>query len=88
MTGRFTGGGWPVEAVSQLVVQLQVQRAEALVELTLRAYQVDPGEPANCLVLGYGNLADGALEAAVGMLAAAVADCTSPRGSASVPGRV
>jgi GntR family transcriptional regulator/MocR family aminotransferase len=54
------------------VVTAAAARGLRLVDL--RTYQVDRREPANCLVLGYGNLADGAIDDAVAVLAAAVAD--------------
>jgi GntR family transcriptional regulator/MocR family aminotransferase len=54
------------------VVTAAAARGLRLVDLG--AYRVDRREPADCLVLGYGNLADGAVDDAVVMLAASVAE--------------
>jgi GntR family transcriptional regulator/MocR family aminotransferase len=54
------------------VVTAAAARGLRLVDL--RTYQVERREPEHCLVLGYGNLADGAVDDAVTVLAAAVAE--------------
>ena len=53
------------------VVRSAATRGLRLIDL--RAYQVHRREPAHCLVLGYGNLTDAAIDDAVTILAAAVA---------------
>jgi GntR family transcriptional regulator/MocR family aminotransferase len=79
-TCRVTGTAAGLHLVAHLgdgadaagVVTAAAARGLRLVDL--RSYQMDLGEPANCLVLGYGNLADGAIDDAVTVLASAVAD--------------
>ncbi|GGP75268.1 MocR-like pyridoxine biosynthesis transcription factor PdxR [Saccharothrix coeruleofusca] len=53
--------------------------ARGLAVVDPRVYRVSCREPADGLVLGYGNLADGAVEEAVAVLAAAVADSRPDR---------
>ncbi|MFG2812996.1 PLP-dependent aminotransferase family protein [Streptomyces sp. NPDC048410] len=77
---RVTGSAAGLHLVAHLgdgvdaagVVTAAAARGLRLVDLG--TYRVDRREPADCLVLGYGNLADGAVDAAVVVLAASVAD--------------
>ncbi|MDL5206131.1 PLP-dependent aminotransferase family protein [Streptomyces sp. ALI-76-A] len=79
-TCRVTGSAAGLHMVAHLghgvdaadVVTAAAARGLRLVDLG--TYRVDHREPADCLVLGYGNLADGAVDDAVVMLAASVAD--------------
>jgi GntR family transcriptional regulator/MocR family aminotransferase len=77
---RVTGSAAGLHLVAHLgdgvetadVVTAAAARGLRLVDL--RTYQVERREPEHCLVLGYGNLADGAVGDAVTVLAAAVAE--------------
>jgi GntR family transcriptional regulator/MocR family aminotransferase len=55
---------------AEAVITASARRGLRLVDL--RTYQVVGGQPANCLVLGYGNLADTAIADAVAIMAESV----------------